>query len=88
MNFFESHLKIKTYSNDCKTKIQITMSTNGKMNSEKENTFLKTYVSILTECRLTKSVEITLNQISLMINLITGLACFHQEKIKNESCLK
>lgn len=88
MSSFESHLKIKTYSNDYKTKIQITMSTNGKMNSEKESTFLKTYASILIECRLTKSVEITLNQISLMINLITGPACFHLEKIKGESYLK
>lgn len=84
MSCFESHLRTKTYWNVCRTRTQITMWTDGKLNSKNERTFLKIYVNILIEC-LTIDEEILHNKTFLMIKQITGQAYCHLEKINEEN---
>lgn len=86
-SYSESHLKIKTFWSDFRTKTLIIMWASGKTSFRKERIFSRTSVSILTECHPIKSGETTLRQIFHMIMGIDRVYCL-QEKTRGESCLK
>ena len=86
-SYSESHLKIKTFWSDFRTKTQIIMWASGKMSFRKENIFWRTSASIPTECLPIKSGETTLRQIFHMIMGIDQAFCL-QEKTRGESYLK